>query len=132
MSSLLREKSTILETLSSHQHQFYICELPIIELFKHKEKIIKYSELSEDEITKVYYFLLKKLNIYKEDIVEKVHWKQAYNLCKEIDATDTPFVALTLELGGLLFTGDQKLKKHLRTKGFTAFFEYSQKRKKKK
>lgn len=131
LSALLREKSTILDALRSHQHQFYICELPIIELFKHKEKIIKYSELSAEEIAKVYYFLLKKLHLYKEDLIEKTLWKQAYHLCKDVDETDTPFVALTLELGGLLFTGDQKLKKHLRAKGFTTFFEYSQKSKKK-
>jgi len=109
----------------------YICELPIIELFKHKEKIVKYSKLSEDEIMKVYYFLLKRLNIFKEDLIEISNWKKAYKLCKDVDVTDTPFVALTLELDGLLLSGDQKLKKHLKNKGFTAFFEYSKKRKSK-
>jgi len=132
MSSLLKHTSEFLETLRSTEHQFYICELPIIELFKHKEKIIKYSELSEDEITKVYYFLLKKLNIFKEDLIERSNWKKAYELCKDVDETDTPFVALTLEVDGLLYSGDQRLKKHLKAKGFDAFFEYSKKSKKRK
>ncbi len=125
MSALLKHKSAFLETLRSTEHQFYICELPIIELFKHKEKLIKYSDLSEDQITKVYYFLLKKLNIFKEDLIEKANWKKAYELCKDVDEADTPFVALTFELDGLLYSGDQKLKKHLRAKGFNGVFEYS-------
>ncbi len=111
ISSLLKSKSAFLATLRSRDYQFYICELPIIELFKHKDKIIKYSELSEDEITRVYYFLLKKLTIYKEDLIEKSNWKKAYELCKDVDETDTPFIALTLELDGLLYSGDQELKK---------------------
>jgi predicted nucleic acid-binding protein len=130
MSSLLKHTSEFLETLRSTEYQFYICELPIIELFKHKEKIIKYSELSEDEITRVYYFLLKKLNIFKEDLIEKSNWKKAYELCKDVDETDTPFVALTFEVDGLLYSGDKKLKKHLKAKGFNAFFKYSKKSKK--
>lgn len=123
--------SPFIETLRSGEYRFYICELPIIELFKHKDKIIKYSDVSEDEFTKTYYFLLKKLNIYKEDLIEKSNWEKAYELCKEVDEVDTPFVALTLELNGLLYSGDQKLKNHLRSKGFNALFEYSNKMRKK-
>ncbi|MBI2488077.1 MAG: PIN domain-containing protein [Deltaproteobacteria bacterium] len=117
ISILLRKKSTFLETLRSAKYQFYICESTIIELFKHKDRIIEYSELSEDKITKVYYFLLKRVNIFKEDLIEKSNWERAYKLCKDVDETDTPFVALTLELNGLLYSGDKKLKNHLKRKG---------------
>lgn len=123
MSALLKSDSKFLAILRSEAYQFYICELKVAELFKHKEKIIKYSKLSRDDITQTYYFLLKKLTLYKEDLIEKSNWQKAYELCKAVDETDTPFVALALELNGLLYSGDKKLKKHLAKNGFNAFFE---------
>jgi predicted nucleic acid-binding protein len=47
----------------------------------------------------------------------------AYRLCKEIDEKDIPFVALCLEYEALLWTRDEKLKNHLKSKGFIDFFE---------
>jgi hypothetical protein len=47
-------------------YQFYTCELTVVEIFKHKEKIVKLSELSEEEIIKFYHQLLKRLNLFKD------------------------------------------------------------------
>ena len=33
---------------------------------------------------------------------QKISIKKAYTLCKDIDEKDTPYVALTLELDGLM------------------------------
>ncbi len=49
----------------------------------------------------------------------------AYQLCQDIDETDTPHIALTIELDGLLWTGDKKLKQGLERKGFVQLFELS-------
>ena len=125
ISSLLHRKSPFLELLLTKKHQFYICELSIIELFNNKEKIIKLSKLQEDELTKVFHTLLRNLNLFKENLIEKINWKKAYQLCKDIDETDTPFVALAIELDGLLLTGDKKLKAKLKRKGFNTFYEYA-------
>lgn len=124
ISSLLHRKSPFLELLLTKKHQFYICELSIIELFNNKEKIIKLSKLKEDEVTKVFHTLLRNLNLFKENLIEKLNWQKAYQLCKDIDETDTPFVALTIELDGLLLTGDKKLKAKLKRKGFNSIYEY--------
>ena len=61
----------------------------------------------------IYYFL----SIADESV------RQAYELCKDIDEKDTPFVALTIELNGLLWTKDDTLKDGLKKKGFDKFFE---------
>ncbi len=42
---------------------------------------------------------------------------------KDIDQFDSPFVALTIELGGTLWTGDKKLKKGLGQAGFQEVIE---------
>jgi predicted nucleic acid-binding protein len=121
-SALLRERSVFAETILTQNDTFYVCESVVIELFKHKEKIIKLSRLSEDQIIKLYHILIKRLNLYKESFIKSNSWDLAYALCKEIDPEDTPHLALTIELNGLLWTGDKKLKQHLIQKGFTNFF----------
>ena len=124
ISALLKEENSFFRLILGGDYQLYICELMVVELFKHKGKIVKASRLSEDEITRYYYNIIRKLNIFKEDLIEKDHWKKAYDLCKDIDETDTPIVALTLELNGRLFTGDKKVKEKLAKKGFDRFFTY--------
>ncbi len=122
-SALLSSQSKFTEILLTSEHQFYVCELVLVELFKHKEKIVRLSRLSEDDVVRVYHILLRRLTLYKEDLIAPEHRAVAYALCRSIDATDTPHVALTLELGGLLWTGDNILKEGLKHQGFDKFFE---------
>ena len=47
---------------------------------------------------------------------------EAQQLCASIDVNDTIHVALTLALGGGLWTGDRTLVEGLRQQGFDLFF----------
>ena len=49
--------------------------------------------------------------------------KKVFDLCRDIDEKNIPFVAVTIELDGLLWTGDKKLRNGLESKGFNSFFE---------
>jgi predicted nucleic acid-binding protein len=100
----------------------YACKFSIIELFKHKEKIIKYAQLSSEEILEVYYSVLKKVSVYDEETITGKNIETATELCKGIDEKDMIFVATTLELDGELWTGDVELKEKLKAKGFTKFY----------
>ncbi|MGD1703604.1 PIN domain-containing protein [Dapis sp. BLCC M229] len=122
-STLLKEKSSFSELLLSSNYDFFICEQVLVELFKRKEKILKASQLTEEEIIKIYQILLKRINLYKEDLILAENLVTAYQLCQDIDETDTPHIALTIELNGLLWTGDKKLKEGLQKKGFVQLFE---------
>lgn len=121
-SSLLRRETGLVEVLLRYEHRFFICELVVAEMFKLKEKIVKASHLPEEDIVQFYYTLIRRIDIFKEQLIAKINWSKAFVLCKDIDATDTPHVALTLELDGLLWTGDKKLKEGLKEKGFDRFF----------
>lgn len=123
-SALLKNRSRFAETLLATDNDFFVCEMVLVELFKHKEKIIKVSGLSEDEIIQLYQIYLKKIHLYKEDLISLENRQQAYQLCHDIDKNDSAHVALTLELKGLLWTGDKILKESLLQKGFKQFFDY--------
>ncbi len=103
--------------------KFYTPNFLVVEIFKHKEKILKKSKASEDEIYEFLNQLLRKVQFVSEENLSLGNIIQAYKLCNEIDEKDTLFVALTLELEGELWTRDEVLKAGLIKKGFTSFFE---------
>ena len=95
------------------------CHYTMVELFKHQAKIIKNSKKSFDQIVDDYYTLLSGLELHNEALIAKNHWQEAERLTTGVDAFDIAYVALTLQTGGVLWTGDRKLTTHLHTMGFT-------------
>ena len=104
------------------KNNFYTCHFMIVGLFKYKEKVIELSRMNEEDILEIYYELMKHINLYNESLINDENYKLAYELCHDIDEKDTPFVALTLELDGLLWTGDEELRKNLLNKNFDRFY----------
>lgn len=96
----------------------FSCYYLYIEIFDKKEKIIKYSKLPEKEVLELLYLVLKNIQFINENQISKSSWTEAKELTKDIDVKDISFVALTIEIGAKLWTGDKKLYKGLRKKGF--------------
>jgi predicted nucleic acid-binding protein len=127
-SCLVSKNSAIRETIfSSQELKFYTCKFCIVELFKHKNKLLKCSALSEDELLEVFYQLLKSIHIYDENTITPDNWKQAIDLCSGVDEKDSVFIALSLQLKAKLWTGDVKLIKGLTLKGFIDFYQHPSK-----
>ena len=125
-SALLKEDNKYVNSIIKNEdnHDFYLVYFTIVELFKHKERIKKYSKLSENDVLEVLYELLKHINIINDDIISVSSWKQAMNLVHDVDIKDLPNVALTIELEGKLWTNDNELKDGLRAKGFNDFIDF--------
>lgn len=119
---MLRHDSSFAKTLLTSQYNFFICEFAVVELFKHKERLVTLSRLSETDVIRLYYSLLQNLTVYKEALIPLQIRRQAYTLCADIDEADTPHVALALHLNASLWTCDKKLQTGLRRKGFETFF----------
>jgi predicted nucleic acid-binding protein len=117
-SSLLNQHSSISDVLFRKEFDFVMPKYAYIELFKYKEKITRFSRHNEEEILEILYKLLKNINIFDENLIAPNTLKKAYRLVKDIDEKDIIFVALTIEVDGLLWTGDKKLVKGLQKKGF--------------
>lgn len=95
-----------------------ISDYSFTELIAHENKIKKFSKLSAIEFEQLKLSLLNSFQVVSTDILPGNYLVDAFNLCKDVDIKDVPFVALAIYVEGFLWTGDKKIYKALRTKGF--------------
>ena len=121
--SLLHPQSRSRQALlSGGGHTFYTPRFVVVELFKHKERIVAATELTEDELLECLNALLARIAFVEEGIIPIGAWMEGRRLCADVDRKDAPFVTLTLHVDGVLWTADAELKAGLRVKGFDRFF----------
>jgi len=121
-SSLLSKSAEQRKIFFNKEYKFYSPNFVFLEIFKHKEKILKHTKTSEVEVYEYLIAVLQRIHFINEEIVSVENRSAAYELCKDVDKNDTPFVALALELGACLWSSDKKLIKGLKEKGFNRFF----------
>lgn len=90
----------------------------IEELMLHKGKFATKSSYTAEEIDSLIASVLKQVDFINEEIIDEPYWLEADRLTKDVDSKDIAFVALTLQTGGLLWTGDKKLANHLKVMSF--------------
>jgi len=88
------------------------------EILDKYQRIIKITGYSDNQLKELLYLLLKRINFIEKDLIDFTYQKQAYELVKAIDKKDLLFVALSLQTGYTIWTGDIKLRNGLRKKGF--------------
>lgn len=125
-SSLRAKNSKLREVLERQDCRFYTPNFLMVEIFKHKERILHKSKVTEAEVYEILYKMLHKINFVNEESITLGNFVEAYRLCSNVDENDTPFVALTLELDGELWTKDDVLKIGLIKNGFDSFFNYKE------
>ena len=92
------------------------------EIYKHKDKLLKCSKLTESEFYLYFNAIIERINFIPSDFISLESRQKAYDLCKDVDIKDTPFVALSIYLAIPLWIGDKKLKEGLKQKGFSDFY----------
>ena len=122
-SALLKPQSRFAQTLLSLRYEFHIADLVLVELFKHEERILAGSRLSQDRLTAVFQSYIHRLHVYNINLLPPEHRREALRLCYGVDETDAPHVAVALTLGAPLWTGDRVLRRGLEQRGFTSFFD---------
>lgn len=121
-SALISKASKIRDILFEKNMIFYALNYLITEIYKHKEKLHKLSKLDESEFDIYLNGIIERIQFVPTDIISKLSRQKAYELCKDVDIKDTPFIALSIEIGIPLWTGDKKLMNGLRLKGFDNFY----------
>jgi predicted nucleic acid-binding protein len=107
---------------STPEVEFFCPKYVMVELFKHKERIAAATGLNEANLLELLHTLLQHIHFFDEDAIGIGNWTEAWRLCRDVDENDVAYVALTLELAGVLWTSDHKLETGLRKKGFLNFF----------
>lgn len=105
---------------------FYAPHLLISELNRYSTKISNYSKLSPAALLDIESSILSTITLVSEEEISKNSWLKAYDLAKDIDEDDTPFIALAIELNAVLWTGDKILTKGLIKKGSNIIITTSQ------
>ena len=90
----------------------------IEELAKHHNRIVYFSKKPEHAVLELKQSYLKNIVLYDETLIHERYWLEAESLTDDIDHFDVSYVALALQIGGPLWTGDKKLTAHLKMKGF--------------
>ncbi len=121
-SSLLLRNERRRALLFSKEYQFYCPNYVFVELFKHKEKLMYCTKAEEAEVYEYLTHILEQIRFVNPALISPANKETAYQLCEDIDVNDTVFVALTLELQAMLWTGDKTLQNGLRHKNFDSFF----------
>jgi putative PIN family toxin of toxin-antitoxin system len=122
IAALIPKASKIREILFDAKFTFYSPNFVITEIYIHKDKLIRYSKLNEQELYLYLNEIVERITFVPVGYISKESRQKAYDLCKEVDLKDIPFVALAIELKIPLWTGDKKLKVGLRLKGFNNFY----------
>lgn len=94
------------------------CHYAVVELFKHQPKIVQLAKKPVETVIGDFSTLINNLQLYNETLIAVSHWQEAARLTVGVDNADISYVALTLQTGGWLWTGDKKLTTHLRIMGF--------------
>ena len=119
-SAILNSSSRIGKILlnSKGHFQFYSCDYLRTEINRHRNRLLKLTKLSEDELAELESLVTHNITFIDVRLLPQDLLKQTEILLKSIDPNDTPFVALTKHLEGKLWTGDMQLYNGLKTKRF--------------
>lgn len=123
-SALIPKASQIRDILFESNINFYSPNILISEIFKHKDKLLKSSKLTESEFDIYFNGIIERIKFIPTDFIGLDSRQKAYNLCFDVDIKDTPFVALSIDLAIPFWTGDKKLKEGLKQKGFHNFYDH--------
>jgi len=97
--------------------KFYSTDLLKLEISTHKDKIIKLSRQSEQQIDRIISIITKRINFIDIELIPKSILFETENILSDIDIDDTEFVSLAKYLNCYLWTGDKKLINGLKNKG---------------
>ncbi len=118
-SGLLSPNGKISDLLlnSFETFDFYSPSFILEELKNNRLKLLKLAKYSEKEIDFLQLTLLKRIDLIDLESIRQETWIRAMELTENVDEFDAPFIALALEMGAPLWTGDKRLLKGLNKKG---------------
>lgn len=122
-SAILNTNSRIANVLLQPQTKFIFystSQLPI-EIETHRDKLKELAGYSDYELSALIDFILGRIKFINVELIPKEIYALAESLTFDIDIDDTEFVALTEFINGRFWSGDKKLIKGMKRKGWDKF-----------
>ena len=82
--------------------------------------------MSEENIDTSIHQVLANIKLISSEAIPQIIWSQAHHIAFDVDENDTPFLATTIGLDAILWTGDKKLINGLRAKGYQNIYSTSE------
>ena len=119
-SAILNSNSRIGKILlNSKEHfQFFTCNYLRTEIQRYRNKLLKLTKLTEDQLSELQNLLTQHITFIDERLIPQDLLIKTEIQLKAIDPDDTVFVALAKHLKGKLWTGDLQLYNGLKAKRF--------------
>jgi predicted nucleic acid-binding protein len=119
ISGIINPYGPIPEILLLHRNiDFIVPDYALEEIDSHKLRICKKTNTSTFDFDQLADKLLSQVLVYSSDSVDATHIEKAHGLTLSVDFKDTLYIAFCLALDAVLWTGDLKLYRGLRRKGF--------------
>ena len=119
-SAILNERSRSAKILiQNHRHfSFYASDFLRSELKKLFPRIAEIGKKSISEIERIENLVTTHITFLDHELIPGDIVRSSYQLTKDVDPDDTIFIVLAVWLKGKLWSGDKKLLKGLKNKGF--------------
>lgn len=115
-SALISGKEVYLDIFK--KNDVYIPDIVFSELNKYELRLVQKTKLKQTQFKNFIQMLFEEVIVIPKFAISIESWQNAYEICKDTDEKDTPFIALSLELKIPLWTNDKKLISGIRAKGF--------------
>lgn len=98
--------------------QFYSCNYLQTEILRHRNKLMKITHLSNQNLNELTNYITHNITFINENLLPKTLIEETQIQLQNIDPFDVPFVALAKHLNAKLWTGDKKLYHPLKAQNF--------------
>lgn len=115
-SALISGKEVYLDIFK--KNDVYIPDIVFSELNKYELRLVQKTKLKQTQFKNFIQMVFEEVIVIPKFAISIESWQNAYEICKDTDEKDTPFIALSLELKIPLWTNDKKLISGIRAKGF--------------
>lgn len=119
-SAILNTDSRIVQILiyENPKLQFYSCDYLQTEILKHRDKLLKLTRLSDEELSELERYITSNITFINQHLLPQQLVEATHIQLQNIDPFDVPFVALAKHLNAKLWTGDKKFYNPLKEQNF--------------